>query len=120
MVSFTPGAPNLSKFLKTCILFSIWFCCKPRFNQANKAAGYNSLCLSSLPTKVNALDKNLSYGWLGWIVYSLAKREKIHMSLKTARLDKNMAHLFFKDRGSCETFFLGIGTFPYGEKGKGS
>lgn len=30
------------------------------------------------------------------------------MNLKTARLDKNMAHLFSKDRGCCEAIFLGL------------
>lgn len=31
------------------------------------------------------------------------------MSLKTTRLEKNMAHLFSKDRGCCEAiFFLGL------------
>lgn len=30
------------------------------------------------------------------------------MSLKTTRLEKNMAHLLSKDRGCCEAIFLGL------------
>lgn len=39
------------------------------------------------------------------------------MSLKTARLNKNMAYLFSKDRGCYEAIFLGL-EHAFVERGK--
>lgn len=65
--------------------------------------------------KAQCSSWNLSYGWLSLLVYSLFA--KVHMSLKTARLNKNMAHLFSKDRGCYEAIFLGL-EHAFVERGK--